>query len=87
MIKIVRTIWTSMKYEHNNNVAQDLVSYMVCTETVDLLAGYFQLVRDPIDSSPEVAEFLLSSLQFLTALTSAVEVKVINHLKKCLSNS
>jgi hypothetical protein len=50
---------------------------MVCTETVDLLAGYFQLVRDPIDSSPEVAEFLLSSLQFLTALTSAVEVKVI----------
>ena len=55
---------------------QDLVSYIVCTETVDLLAGYFQLVRDPIDSSPEVAEFLLSSLQFLTALTSAVEVKV-----------
>jgi hypothetical protein len=56
---------------------QDLVSYIVCTETVDLLAGYFQLVRDPIDSSPEVAEFLLASLQFLTALTSAVEVKVI----------
>ena len=42
---------------------QDLVSYIVCSGTVDSLAGYFQLVRDPIDSSPEVAQFLLTSLQ------------------------
>ena len=52
---------------------QDLVSFIVCSGTVDSLASYFQLVRDPIDSSPEVAEFLLTSLQLLTSLTAAVE--------------
>ena len=51
----------------------DLVSYIVCSGTVDSLAAYFQLVRDPIDSSPEVADFLLTSLQLLTSLTAAVE--------------
>merc|ERR1719309_1957485 len=50
-----------------------MVSYIVCSGTVDSLANYFQLVRDPIDSSPEVAEFLLTSLQLLTSLTAAVE--------------
>ena len=43
------------------------------TETVDYLSRYFQLVRDPIDSSPEVAEFLLVALKFLSSLTGAVE--------------
>ena len=52
---------------------QDAVSYIVCCGTVDSLASYFQLVRDPIDSSPEVAEFLLAALQLLTALTAAME--------------
>jgi len=52
---------------------QDMVSYIVCSGTVDSLANYFQLVRDPIDSSPEVAEFLLSALQLLTSLTAAIE--------------
>ena len=52
---------------------QDLVSYIVCSGTIDSLAAYFQLVRDPIDSSPEVADFLLTSLQLLTSLTAAVE--------------
>jgi len=52
---------------------QDMVSYIVCSGTVDSLANYFQLVRDPIDSSPEVAEFLLTALQLLTSLTAAIE--------------
>jgi len=52
---------------------QDMVSYVVCSGTVDSLANYFQLVRDPIDSSPEVAEFLLTALQLLTSLTAAIE--------------
>ena len=52
---------------------QDIVSYIVCSGTVDSLAGYFTLVRDPIDNSPEVAEFLLIALQLLTSLTSAIE--------------
>jgi len=55
------------------NRLQDIVSYIVCSGTVDTLTNYFLLVRDPIDSSPEVAEFLLSSLQFLTSLTAAIE--------------
>jgi len=55
------------------NRLQDMVSYIVCSGTVDSLANYFQLVRDPIDSSPEVAEFLLSALQLLTSLTAAIE--------------
>ena len=41
--------------------------------TVEKLAGYFQSVRDPIDSSPAVAEFLLSSLELLTSLTAVVD--------------
>ena len=45
------------------------MSYIVSVETVDNLAGYFQLVRNPIDSSPEVADFLLAALQFLSSLT------------------
>ena len=53
---------------------QDIVSYIVCSGTVDSLAGYFTLVRDPIDNSPEVAEFLLIALQLLTSLTSAIEL-------------
>jgi len=52
---------------------QDMVSYIVCSGIVDSLANYFQLVRDPIDSSPEVAEFLLTALQLLTSLTAAIE--------------
>merc|ERR1719348_1045937 len=52
---------------------QDIVSYIVCSGTVDSLAGYFLLVRDPIDNSPEVAQFLLTALQLLTSLTSAIE--------------
>jgi len=55
------------------NRLQDIVSYIVCSGIVDSLANYFQLVRDPIDSSPEVAEFLLTSLQLLTSLTAAIE--------------
>ena len=52
----------------------EVVSYIVCSGTVDSLASYFQLVRDPIDNSPEVAEFLLTALQLLTSLTSAIEL-------------
>ena len=52
---------------------QDIVSYIVCSGTVDSIAGYFTLVRDPIDNSPEVAQFLLTALELLTSLTSAME--------------
>ena len=52
---------------------QDFVSYIVSIEIVDFISRYFQLVRDPIDSSPEVAEFILVALQFLSALTVAVQ--------------
>ena len=52
---------------------QEVVSYIVCSGTVDSLASYFQLVRDPIDNSPEVAEFLLTALQLVTSLTVAIE--------------
>ena len=48
------------------------MSYIVSVETVDNLAGYFQLVRNPIDSSPEVADFLLVALQFLSSLTGRI---------------
>jgi len=52
---------------------QDLVSYIVSSGIVDQLAGYFQSVRDPIDSSQEVTDFLLSSLELLTSLTAVVD--------------
>ena len=57
----------------SQNVAarlQDVVSFIVCSGTVDSVAGYFTLVRDPIDNSPEVAQFLLTALQLVTSLTS-----------------
>jgi len=64
---------------------QDLVSYIVSIETVDYLSRYFQLVRDPIDSSPEVAECLLVALQFLSSLTGAVETSVADDPTHLLS--
>ena len=50
------------------------VSYIVAIGIVDKLSGFCHSVRDPIDNKPEVAEFLLSSLQFLSSITGLVEV-------------
>ena len=41
---------------------------------VDKLSGYCHSIRDPIDNKPDVAEFLLSSFQFLSSITGLVEV-------------
>ena len=41
---------------------------------VDKLSAFCHSVRDPIDSKPEVAEFLLSSFKFFSSMTTLVEV-------------
>ena len=51
----------------------DQVSYMIATGIVDKLAAYFHSVQDPIDDRPEVGEFLLASLDLMSALTVCVE--------------
>ena len=53
--------------------AQDQVSYMIGIGIVDKLAAYFHSVQDPIDDRPDVGEFLLSSLDLMSALTVCVE--------------
>ena len=50
------------------------VSYIVAIGIVDKLSGYCHSIRDPIDNKPDVAEFLLSSFQFLSSITGLVEV-------------
>ena len=51
----------------------DQVSYMIAIGIVDKLAAYFHSVQDPIDDRPEVGEFLLASLDLMSALTVCVE--------------
>ena len=51
----------------------DQVSYMIAIGIVDKLAAYFHSVQDPIDGRPEVGEFLLASLDLMSALTVCVE--------------
>ena len=41
---------------------------------VDKLSAFCHSVRDPIDTKPDVAEFLLSSFKFLSSMTTLVEV-------------
>ena len=43
---------------------------------VDQLAAYLSSVMGQIDSSPALASFLLSVMQFLSALTGVAEVLV-----------
>ena len=50
------------------------VSYIVAIGIVDKLSGFCHSVRDPIDNKPDIAEFLLSSFQFLSSITGLVEV-------------
>ena len=50
------------------------VSYIVSIGIVDKLSGYCHSIRDHIDNKPDVAEFLLSSFQFLSSITGLVEV-------------
>ena len=52
---------------------QDQVSYIVSVGVVDKLSSYFHGVQDPIDASPEVGDFLLSGLEFISALTACAE--------------
>jgi len=52
---------------------QDQVSYIVSVGVVDKLSAYFHGVQDPIDNEPEIGEFLLASLEFISALTACVE--------------
>lgn len=49
------------------------ISYIVAVGIVDKLSSYFHSVQDPIEGQPEVGDFLLSSLQLLSALTGVVE--------------
>ena len=53
--------------------AQDQVSYIVAIGIVDKVSAYCHSIRDPIDSKPDVGDFLLSSLQLLSSLTGVVE--------------
>merc|ERR1739844_313545 len=60
----------------------DQVSYMIAIGIVDKLAAYFHSVQDPIDDRPEVGEFLLASLDLMSALTVCVEAlasKTVNN--------
>lgn len=50
------------------------MSYIVASGVVDKLSGFCHSVRDPIDTDPDVAEFLLSSFLFLSSVTGLVEV-------------
>ena len=56
---------------------QDQVSYIVSVGVVDKLSAYFHGVQDPIDSSPEVGEFLLSALEFISGMV----IRAISFLK------
>ena len=56
---------------------QDQVSYIVSVGVVDKLSAYFHGVQDPIDSSPEVGEFLLSALEFISGMV----IRTISFLK------
>ena len=55
---------------------QDEISYIVAIGVVDQLAAYLSSVMGQIDSSPSLAYFLLSVMQFLSALTGVAEVLV-----------
>ncbi len=55
---------------------QDEVSYIVSLGVVDKLASYLSCVQDPIDGSPNVGDFILSVMQFMSALTGVAEVLV-----------
>ena len=57
---------------------QDQVSYIVSVGVVDKLAAYFHGVQDPIDADPEVGEFLLAALAFLSSLTACAETLTAN---------
>ncbi|CAH0390523.1 unnamed protein product [Bemisia tabaci] len=46
----------------------DVVSYIVSVGITDKLTGYCGTVRNPIDDLPDVAQFLLSLIQFLSTL-------------------
>ena len=61
------------KAEDLNVRVQDQVSYMVSIGIVDMLAKYLYGVQDPIDNKPEVGEFILASMQLLSALTGVAE--------------
>ncbi|XP_040569943.1 LOW QUALITY PROTEIN: uncharacterized protein [Lepeophtheirus salmonis] len=52
---------------------QDQITYIINIGIVDQLAGYFHKVQDSIDNKPEVGEFILSTLRFLSSLISVVE--------------
>ena len=49
------------------------MSYIVSIGIVDKLSSFCHSVRDPIDNKPDVAEFLLSSIQFLSSMTGLLE--------------
>ena len=53
---------------------QDQLSYMVSLGVIDRLADYLTGVQDPIDSKPEVGEFLLSCLEFMSAFARVAEI-------------
>ena len=55
---------------------QDEISYIVAIGVVDQLAAYLSSVMGQIDTSPSLAYFLLSVMQFLSALTGVAEVLV-----------
>lgn len=61
------------KAEDLNVRVQDLVSYMVSIGIVDMLAKFLNGVQDPIDNKSDVAEFILASMQLLSALTGVAE--------------
>lgn len=66
---------------------QDQIAYVVAVGVVDRLAAYFHSVLDPIDNRPEMAEFLLASLNFMSALTGCVEVFMASAGKKVSGGS
>ena len=70
------------KAEDLNVRVQDQVSYMVSIGIVDMLAKYLYGVQDPIDAKPEVGEFILASMQLLSALTGLAESLLVKSSPK-----
>lgn len=71
MVKLQNSddIESSLKQEEFQQRVHDVVSYIVSIGIVDKLSLYFNNVRGPINSEPDVAVFLLRCMSFLTALT------------------
>ena len=62
------------KPEDLNVRLQDQVSYIVSICMIDKLSDYLTSVQDPIDHDPDLGDFLLRCLQFMSSLAKVAEI-------------